>query len=50
MKAMITGVTGFAGSYLAEYLLTIPGVEVVGLKRWNSPLQDIQKFQAKIKV
>lgn len=41
MKVLITGVTGFAGSYLAEYLVDKPGVELFGLKRWNSPLQDI---------
>jgi|SRR5579872_3919439 len=41
MRVMITGITGFAGSYLAEFLVKIPGVKVYGLKRWNSPLKDI---------
>jgi len=41
MKALITGVTGFAGSYLAEDLLARPGVEVFGWKRWNSPLDNL---------
>lgn len=41
MRVMITGVTGFAGSYLAEYLVNMPNMELFGLKRWNSPLQDI---------
>jgi len=44
MRVMITGVTGFAGSYLAEYLVDKPGIEVFGLKRWNSPLQDINSI------
>lgn len=48
MKVMITGVTGFAGSYLAEYLTNIPGIEVFGLKRWNSPLQDIAHIMDKM--
>ncbi|HSS76856.1 MAG TPA: GDP-mannose 4,6-dehydratase, partial [Thermoanaerobaculia bacterium] len=35
MRALITGVTGFAGSHLAEYILAEqPGVEVYGTFRW----------------
>jgi GDPmannose 4,6-dehydratase/GDP-4-dehydro-6-deoxy-D-mannose reductase len=41
MRALITGITGFAGSYLAEHLLAQPGVEVFGWKRWNSPLDNL---------
>ncbi len=42
MKALITGVTGFAGSHLAEYLLAEqPQVEVFGTYRWRSPLDNI---------
>lgn len=48
MNVMITGVTGFAGSYLAEYLVNKPGVNVYGLKRWNSPLEDISSVMDKI--
>lgn len=48
MKVLITGVTGFAGSYLAEYLVDQPDVEVYGLKRWNSPLADLQGVIDKI--
>jgi GDP-4-dehydro-6-deoxy-D-mannose reductase len=33
MRILITGVTGFAGSYLAEALLERPGVELFGLGR-----------------
>jgi len=43
-------VTGFAGSYLAEYLAGRPGVQVYGLKRWNSPLADIQAVIDKIEL
>lgn len=50
MKVLITGVTGFAGSYLAEYLVEKPGVEVYGLKRWNSPLTDIQAIKDRINL
>lgn len=31
MKVLITGITGFAGSHLTDYLLGIEGVEVCGL-------------------
>jgi GDP-4-dehydro-6-deoxy-D-mannose reductase len=41
MRALVTGITGFAGSYLAEHLLAQPGVEVFGWKRWNSPLDNL---------
>jgi len=43
MKALITGITGFVGSHLAEYLLSLdPPVDVHGLKRWRSPLDNIE--------
>ena len=42
MRALITGITGFVGSHLAEFLLDrVEGVEVHGLKRWRSPLDNI---------
>lgn len=50
MNVMITGITGFAGSYLAEYLVNKPGVNVFGLKRWNSPLEDIYPIMDKINL
>jgi len=43
MKALITGITGFVGSHLAEYILEHhPQVEVSGLVRWRSPKQNIE--------
>jgi len=43
MKALITGITGFVGSHLAEYILEHhPDVEVCGLVRWRSPKQNIE--------
>ncbi len=42
MKALITGITGFAGSHLAEYLLAHqPQVEIFGIRRWRSPMENI---------
>jgi GDP-4-dehydro-6-deoxy-D-mannose reductase len=48
MKVLITGITGFAGSYLAEHLVDKADVEVFGLKRWNSPLTDILAIQDRL--
>jgi GDP-4-dehydro-6-deoxy-D-mannose reductase len=42
MKAFITGITGFAGSHLAEYILNEQsGVEVYGSYRWRSRMDNI---------
>jgi len=46
-KALITGVTGFAGSHLAEYLLK-EGVEVYGIARWRSKLDNIEHIKNNI--
>src|SRR3990167_1038633 len=41
-KVLITGITGFVGSHLAEYLLNNnSGVTIVGLVRWRSPKDNI---------
>lgn len=51
MRILITGVTGFAGSYLAKYLTTKKqNIEIFGLKRWNSPLSGIRAVADKIKL
>jgi GDP-4-dehydro-6-deoxy-D-mannose reductase len=43
MRALITGITGFAGSHLADYILeTHPEVEVYGLVRWRSRMENIR--------
>ncbi len=41
-KALITGVTGFVGSHLAEYLID-KGLEVFGTMRWRSPTDNIER-------
>ena len=41
MKVLITGITGFVGSHLAEYLLRRGNIEVYGTKRWRSPLSEL---------
>jgi len=51
MHVLITGITGFAGSHLADYILqSHPGVEVHGLVRWRSRLENILHLKDKIKL
>lgn len=48
-KVLITGVTGFVGSHLAEYLLNMQDVEVHGTKRWHlSRMDHVKGFEDKI--
>lgn len=46
MRALITGITGFAGSHLAEHLHALDGVEVYGIHRWRSRLDNLADLAA----
>lgn len=49
MKTLITGITGFAGSHLAEYILdNFPGIEVHGIKRWRSKMDNVKHLGDRI--
>jgi GDP-4-dehydro-6-deoxy-D-mannose reductase len=49
--ALITGITGFAGSHLAEFLLEHHGdVRVVGTHRWRSPLDNVEGILDRIEL
>jgi len=49
MRALITGITGFAGSHLAEYLLAEhPDVQVFGLYRWRSRMENIEHLRSRV--
>jgi len=51
MKALITGITGFAGSHLAEYILAEqPGVEVFGTFRWRSRMDNVEHLDGRIRL
>jgi GDP-4-dehydro-6-deoxy-D-mannose reductase len=51
LRALITGITGFAGSHLAEYVLAEhPGVEVFGTMRWRSRTENIRGIESKIQL
>lgn len=47
MKVLITGITGFVGSHLAEFLLS-KKYEVHGIERWRSDTKNIEAFKSKI--
>ncbi|MDD2889451.1 MAG: GDP-mannose 4,6-dehydratase [bacterium] len=48
MKVLVTGVTGFVGSWMVDYLLTMPEVKIFGIKRWRSRTENIEHFKNKI--
>jgi GDP-4-dehydro-6-deoxy-D-mannose reductase len=49
MRVLITGITGFAGSHLADYILANhPDVEVCGIIRWRSRRENILHIEEKI--
>jgi len=51
MKVLITGITGFAGSHLVDYILKEhPDVEIFGIRRWRSRTETIRHFQDDIKI
>lgn len=41
MRALITGISGFVGSHLAELLLKDTDWDIVGMLRWRSPLDNL---------
>jgi len=51
MKVLITGITGFVGSHLADYILgNYSEVEVFGAKRWRSPMENIKHIEDKLRL
>ncbi len=51
MRALITGITGFAGSHLADYLLADhPEIEVFGTYRWRSRRENIEHLDGKVRL
>jgi GDP-4-dehydro-6-deoxy-D-mannose reductase len=48
---LITGITGFAGSHLAEYVLAEhPGTTVFGTMRWRSRTENIRSIESKVEL
>ena len=45
MRILITGITGFVGSHMTDYLLkNVPGVKVFATRRWRSRDDNIKHF------
>jgi GDP-4-dehydro-6-deoxy-D-mannose reductase len=42
LRVLITGLTGFAGSHLADYCLSRGGIDVHGIIRWRSRTENIE--------
>src|SRR3989344_1601284 len=49
MRSLITGITGFVGSHLAE-LLSKKREKVTGIIRWRSSLENIEDFKDKLEL
>ncbi|HVF61151.1 MAG TPA: GDP-mannose 4,6-dehydratase [Thermoanaerobaculia bacterium] len=51
MRVLITGITGFAGSHLAEFLLQEhPEVEVFGTHRWRSRMENLDHIDGGVQL
>lgn len=51
-KILITGITGFVGSHLADYLLSLgdKDIEIHGTRRWRSPVENIERIMDKVEL
>ena len=47
-RVLVTGVTGFAGSHLVDYLLPRGDCELFGILRWRSRTENIEHFRDRI--
>src|SRR5690349_9013559 len=47
-RVLVTGVTGFAGSHLVDYMLTRGDSEIYGIQRWRSRTENIEHFAGRI--
>ncbi len=51
MRALITGITGFAGSHLADYLLADHSdVELFGTFRWRSRMENVEHLEGRVNL
>ena len=47
-SALITGISGFVGSHLADFLIANTDWDIYGLVRWRSPLNNLQQHLGRI--
>jgi len=50
MRVLVTGIAGFVGSHLAEFLLAKKNIKVFGIDRWLTRLDNIEHIKNKIKI
>ncbi|MBN1163843.1 MAG: GDP-mannose 4,6-dehydratase [Candidatus Krumholzibacteriota bacterium] len=50
MRVLITGITGFAGSHLADLCLAKKEVDLYGIIRWRSRTENIEHIWDKLKL
>ncbi len=51
MRVLITGITGMAGSHLAEYIVDhVPEAEVFGICRWRSRMENLEELRQRGKL
>lgn len=48
MRVFITGITGPVGASLADYLLTLPGLDIHAFKRWRSDTRPIEHLYGRV--
>jgi GDP-4-dehydro-6-deoxy-D-mannose reductase len=48
LRVLITGLTGFAGSHLADYCLSRGGIDVHGIIRWRSRTENIEHLGPRV--
>lgn len=48
MRVLITGLTGFVGSHLADYLVSRGDVEVHGTCRWRSRTENVEHLRGRV--
>lgn len=49
-RVLVTGVTGFAGSHLVDYMLERGDCEIFGIQRWRSRTENIEHFADRIQL
>ena len=49
MRLLITGITGFVGSHMAEYAIS-QGAEVIGSVRWRSRTENIEHLLGQLRL
>jgi GDP-4-dehydro-6-deoxy-D-mannose reductase len=48
MRVLITGLTGFVGSHLADHLVARGDVEVHGTYRWRSRMDNVEQLRGRV--